>query len=376
MSDSSLRPMRPIKRVPFVEEVLPVHGHHHTPKVPHDPVRPCAGYGLDNPANAREFVRGFKQLQKEWPHLTPHQRKLRLESLSYQQLKKSGVPTIPIAALPLTGGAYAQTNMRDWQIEMPARVINTAKLPDQTAQEFAHALYHESRHAEQAYLVARRQAGIVAAQSQGRLTPTQQVQEMERQLPRGDRPLVPRSVMLEAQKQPLHKGDAQEHCARLMYDSFVGKDAGHYNRGISLDAHKHQADLAVKRQNQVVMEEEAAYHKKDQALQTFRDAFDSDFASQAHQESHLPPGLSPAERERRENQIEATHSPEYYRTRTAFAQAHAELEASLAKLKRADAYNARENKILSTEHLLYLNLPPESDAWDCGSTVTALWDEH
>lgn len=77
MSDGSLRPMRPIQRVPFVEEVLPILNPDSPKKhgaASHHP-KPCAGFGLNTPANEREFVKGFKSLQKAWPTLTSAQRR-------------------------------------------------------------------------------------------------------------------------------------------------------------------------------------------------------------------------------------------------------------------------------------------------------------
>ncbi len=373
MPDNSLRPMRPIQRVPFVEEVLPVHGPQGAHRVPHDPVRPCAGYGLDNPANAREYIHGFKQLQKEWPHLTPGQRKMRLQNLSHQQLKKSGVPGIPIVPLPLQGANYAQTDFNGWQINMPEHVLNEPHLPDATAKEFASALYHESRHIEQGYLVMRRQAGIVAAQSHGKLTPEQEVQQMEHQLKSNGYNFAPHNVMLEAQRQPLHKGDAQEHCAQMMYDTFVGKNAKHANKAILLDARQHQADIANRRYAQVSQEEQATIKKQTQADL----ALDSLSAQwQTEQVQRLPPGLSAADRTNRINQILQSHTPADLQAEAAARQAGDEENSEEAKLQRAYTYANTENKLLTKSDTVYHNLPSEADAWNCGNTVTALWDQH
>lgn len=376
MSDSSLRPMRPIKRFPFVEEVLPVHGTHEAHRVPHDPVHPCAGYGLDNPANARQYIHGFKQLQKEWPHLTPGERKMRLQNLSHQQLKKSGVPGIPIVPLPMHGANYAETVFNPWVIHVPERVLNEPHLPDATAKEFAGALYHESRHAEQAYLVMRRQAGIVAAQSHGKLTLEQQVIQINNQLGRGNEAFCDPSVVREAQKQPLHKGDAQEHCAQMMYDTFVGKHAQHADKAESLDALQHQADIANKRYAQVTQEKEAATNKR---LRTEKEMLKQGAANEQWQKEqirHLPPGPLTPERIDRINQIYQTNTPAYLRGEAADQQAIEEEGSEEAKLQRAYTYASKEDKLLAKSNTVYRNLPSEADAWDCGNTVTALWDEH
>jgi len=362
--------------VPFVEELILVHGHHHAHKVPHDPVRPCAGFGLDNPANAREFIHGFKQLQKEWPHLTPGQRKLRLEDLSHQQLKKSGVPRAPVVGKSFKKFAYADTKFNQWQIEMPNNVINEAHLPEQSAQEFAAALYHESRHVEQGYLVIRRQAGIVAAQAHGKLTPAQQIEEMRRQLNRGGNDFAPAHVLAEAQKQPLHRGDAHEHCAQMMYDNFVGKYAAHNDKSEDQDNWKNRADLAAVRYEQVAKEDLAAHHKADQAVDTFHRVADPELDREADRENHLPLVLSPTEMKRREDQLRNFFSPEYYRVRAAAEQANAEVAAADAKLKRAEAYENQENHLREKSRPLYDNLPPEVDARDAESAVNILWGEN
>ena len=164
MPDSSLRPMRPIQRVPFVEETLPVldpdaaKAHHRHKPAPHNP---CAGFGLNTPANQQEFVKGFKHLQKAWPTLTAVQRKQRMEDLVNAQLQKGGVPRVGIVPsdLPTDNG---QLSFADWKLAINKNLLNGNHLPEAQAKELANTVYHESRHAEQWYLIAQQKAAELA----------------------------------------------------------------------------------------------------------------------------------------------------------------------------------------------------------------------
>ena len=162
----------------------------------------------------------------------------------------------------------------------------------------------------------------------------------------------------------------------MMYDTFVGKNAAHADRAESLDARQHQADIAAKRYAQVGQEEKAAVDKQLRAEKEVLKQGNVDTQWQEDQIRRLPPGPLTPERVDRINQIYQTSSPAELQAEAASQQAGEEAYSEEAKLQRAYTYANTENKLLTKSNTIYRNLPSEADAWDCGNTVAALWDEH
>jgi len=231
-----LRPMRPIHRFPFEEEVLPLLDEavsylpHAAPPaagaapgrvvLPQDPIKPCAGFGLNAAANATEFAQGFKRLEQQWRHMSRDQRLNGLEALAMQQYRKFQ-PAMPIVNAVVgddtggEGGAYfdpASWTMTFWRATLDNNHPSASELSN-----LADAVYHESRHAEQWFLMARwystntptfgpdaRDQGIAAFRMGSNLQ-------------------IPPSVANLARQLPLAKGAPQEQCASLLYDQVYGK---------------------------------------------------------------------------------------------------------------------------------------------------------
>lgn len=222
MSDGSLRPMRPIQRVPFVEETLPIlnpeaaktHG-----KATHEAHhKPCAGFGLNTPANAQEFAHGFKHLQKAWPHLTSAQRQQRIEDLTNAHLHKGGVPKVGIlpSDLPTDDG---QLSFDKWKLRINNNLLNRNNLSEAQAKELARTVYHESRHAEQWYLIAQQKA----AELHGVAGETPALQAQAIQNATG----IFAGTAKQAQQHPLDAHDKRKPCAQALNDSIYGAHATH-----------------------------------------------------------------------------------------------------------------------------------------------------
>lgn len=222
MSDGSLRPMRPIRRVPFVEDILPVLDPkavkpHHRKPAHHGP---CAGFGLNTPANQREFVKGFKHLQKAWPTLTAVQRKQQMEDLVNAQLQKGGVPRVGIlpSDLPTDDG---QLIFKDWKLAINNKLLNGNHLPEAKAKELANTVYHESRHAEQWYLIAQQKAAELGGATGE--TPAQKAIAIRNAMG------IPLATAAHAQQHPLDAHDRRKACAQALNDSIYGAHAAHRN---------------------------------------------------------------------------------------------------------------------------------------------------
>lgn len=236
MTDGSLRPMRPIQRVPFVEEVLPIlnpdapkkHGkpapHHH---------KPCAGFGLNTPAHEKQFAEGFKKLQKAWPHLTSAQRRQQIEDLANAQLHKGGVPRVGMVPKVMPTD-YGQLDFTTWNLDINKKLLDGNALPDAQAKELANTVYHESRHAEQWYLIAQQKAadlGGAAGQ-----TPVQKALAIKNAMG------IPAGVAADAQQHPLGAHDGRKPCAQVLNDSIYGAHAAHRNQTLADQDKKILAD--------------------------------------------------------------------------------------------------------------------------------------
>lgn len=316
----SLRPMRPIQRHPFVEEVLPItggpHGQHHAHPKP--PAKPCAGTGLHSETHVKKYVHGFKQLQKQWPKLSPEQRRLHIQNLVNTQLHATGAPALifrqyhaPDAG---TGGEF---DFQHWTMHISdqftgSRGPQAHQLSDWDAKVLATMVYHESRHSEQWYLAARKRAADL--QAAGGLTPQQQAQKLAQEL------TIPLPIAQQAQKHPLPKNSPQAKCAQQMYDSIYGANAAARNATLTR-FHQEEVDL-----DNAKKQEAAAQARLD-----------------AEQKANDP-----------------------------HKQAHLQHDANL--LNQAQAHERNVQRQESLANAAYQSLPEEADAYATGHQVERDWD--
>lgn len=319
MSDS-LRPMRPIQRHPFVEEVLPVSGgpHGHPHAHPHHPAKPCAGSGLHSEARVKPYVHGFKQLQHQWPTLSAEQRRQHIQTLVNTQLHATGAPALTFKQYHApdagTGGEFDFTH---WTINISDHYTGASgpqahQLSDWDAKVLATMIYHESRHSEQWYMAARKRAADL--QAAGGLTPQQQAQKMAQEMG------IPLPIAQRAQQHPLPKNSPLAPCAQQVYDSIYGTHAAARNATLT---HFHQENVALD-------------NAKQQAA-----------AAQAKLAADQNAGANPA---------------------------HLHHDAALLHQAQAHAQNVQHQSDLAKA--AYQALPEEADAYDTGHQVERDWDGH
>lgn len=119
------------------------------------------GFGLADPANMDEYCEGFRQLVRDWPGLTPEQRRQRMADLVNRQLAKSGCPPVGVNSNPALAGTSTrgQFSFSTWNIDMNPDLLASNSLSTQDARTLANTLYHEARHSEQWWDAARVAAG-------------------------------------------------------------------------------------------------------------------------------------------------------------------------------------------------------------------------
>lgn len=171
---------------------------------------PCSGKGLARTSREKAFAKDMKALQKDWKTLSPAQRQQRMKDAVNAQLSKSGVPTVGVTPNPAMGSDDGQMNFQSWRLDVRPSLLSSPDLTNEETQTLGDTLYHESRHAEQWYLIGRRKAaeGQTAAQIQQSTAMLQ-------------------STANAAAAHPLPKNDPMAGCASKMDASVYGAGATH-----------------------------------------------------------------------------------------------------------------------------------------------------
>ena len=169
---------------------------------------PCSGLGISTDRHVAEYVADMKNLQKDWPKLSETERLQRLENATNKQLAKSGVPTVKARPKKLQPGNGGNLDFRTWEYNVNEDMIKSTSLSDDDAKRLADTAFHESRHAEQWYLVARLRA------SEGHTPKSIQTETG-----------MPSSVVAIASKNPLAPDAPQRACATAIMNSVYGKYA-------------------------------------------------------------------------------------------------------------------------------------------------------
>lgn len=182
-------------------------------KLPAKPTNPCAGQGMADATKAKTFADGFKKLQKDWKGLTPDQRQAKI-----RELANGATPgTVPDVGLhPKRMSSAGQLDFPNWNLDINETDLKKNNLSDKEAKELADTVYHETRHAEQWYLMAQKRA------AEGKTA-----DEIKDELD------IPKSVAEAAVKDPLKKGDPRQSCADALYDSVYGSKAAARNKTLT-----------------------------------------------------------------------------------------------------------------------------------------------
>jgi hypothetical protein len=185
---------------------------------------------LANDASEKAFRDSFKKLQTDWPKLTVDERQQKLGAMVNAALAPSGAPTVGIRPLVSASDA-GNFDFPAWRLNLGDATLKGATLPDATAKGFAGTVYHETRHAEQWYLMARKRAG------EGKTA-----NEITTELG------IPKSVAESAVKAPLKKDDPRQACATALHDSVYGANKAH-REDVLRDARQAKVDVTATQQD-------------------------------------------------------------------------------------------------------------------------------
>lgn len=172
---------------------------------------------------------------KEWGTLSDDQRVGKLTKYVNAELTKTHVPEVGSALDPGTAAGNAEFNFRSWELSIGTGG-GLANLDDAAVSDLADAVYHESRHAEQWFRVARLKAGEEDPFGDGN-EPTAAVLAQKLFIPTAvaeaamERPLKPltKTQKFFHSKKWAERQETKAAEAQSWYDSIYGAGSGHRN---------------------------------------------------------------------------------------------------------------------------------------------------
>lgn len=183
---------------------------------------PCSGRGMSNDAAISPYATEMAALREQWPKMTSDARKTALQDIVNNVARKENfpAPTIQVDS-SLDQGRNGELRFQTWSIAINPALTNKPVLTDGELAALSDTIYHETRHAEQWWLIARRDAA-------DGLTMPQIVRQRGIHFP----------VVQAALKVPLDKKSPLRPCADAMYDSVYGKNGASRNatlKALSVD---------------------------------------------------------------------------------------------------------------------------------------------
>ncbi len=118
-----------------------------------------AGTGIAKGETVKAYADGARQVQSEWEKLSTSERANRLGALANAALATVSVPpvTIVTADLGSTNGDFSSST---WTMRINTTIISKDSATESELARLSNTFYHEARHAEQVFRVARWMAGV------------------------------------------------------------------------------------------------------------------------------------------------------------------------------------------------------------------------
>lgn len=176
---------------------------------------PATATGLADPAVMSKYGAAMKKLESEWAGLAQPERLQRVSAGVNQGLVERNIPSVHVVENPKVNGA--QFNFNTWTVEIGSSALKGAN-PEVFA-DMMNKAYHEARHAEQWYLMARLEAG--------KGTKAADI---------GTKMGIKDPFVLEnAVKNPLTKADKEFTAANQWWESVYGSGANARNQLLGVD---------------------------------------------------------------------------------------------------------------------------------------------
>lgn len=164
--------------------------------------------GIGQSLSVGEFVTAAKDVEAHWDKLKPKERADKMAAAANAELTKAGVPKTTAVLAKLPGNEAGELNFSAWELKLGSPAFSTATTDSAKMADAASTIYHESRHAEQWFRMARLQAGKGKKAS-----------EIKSEMG------IPARIAAEAAKNPLTGTGTEEKEAEAWYDSVYGTHA-------------------------------------------------------------------------------------------------------------------------------------------------------
>jgi hypothetical protein len=162
-----------------------------------------------------QYVGVTKKVREHWTELTPYGRAEVLVSAVNFELAHFDIPQVAFVLKDL-GGTNGQLDFGTWTLELNKERFNKATPEAADLPGVARTVYHESRHAEQWFRMARLQAGL-----------KMKAADIE------DKLGIPTWVVKEAVKSPLKGDGAEAQEAKTWFESVYGSKADERNKTLT-----------------------------------------------------------------------------------------------------------------------------------------------
>lgn len=167
--------------------------------------------GLADEKHEKSFAKAAHDIFDEWDKLKDAKhRALALVKKVNHELSGAGVPSVNEFVTKLPGGAVGEFDAVNWIMLVDPEAVSKDTPTDEEAGEIVNTIYHEARHAEQSFLMARllRARGKSAA-------------EIADEMP------IPAPIATVAAGQPLRLGTPEAVLAQGLFDETYGVQSGH-----------------------------------------------------------------------------------------------------------------------------------------------------
>ncbi|HLG75931.1 MAG TPA: hypothetical protein VKX46_05925, partial [Ktedonobacteraceae bacterium] len=118
------------------------------------PQEPAYRLGLASPEAINQFVEAVRKIQADWSTLgTAEKRAAEFFKALATLLKNLAIPepTFQLASLDV----YGEFSYQDWKLAVDSRALSPSTISAESIKELADTFYHETRHCEQFFNVAR-----------------------------------------------------------------------------------------------------------------------------------------------------------------------------------------------------------------------------
>lgn len=216
--------------------------------------------GLASAEEIRKYGEKMAELQKQWVTKSPVERAFEIQARINDSLQKAGIPkNVGVAPSSKVKGYNATFNFDSWTVSISHDVLNNPAISPADIAKLADSAYHEARHAEQWWLMARllgtgEKDAAVLARKLG----------------------IPQDVAEAAIRTPLAPGTEEYRAASRWYQSVYGSGKARRDEllreGGLLDQARAARDAKQKAYEDLVSDG-APRAMRDQALREWNDAY-------------------------------------------------------------------------------------------------------